>query len=251
MRSKKEKNMPEIPDLLTMLKSGVHFGHQQARRHPKMEPYIFTAKSGFHIINLEKTQEKLKEALDFVKKIVSNGGTILFLSTKRQAKPIVEKYAKECEMPYITEHWLGGTFTNFVEIKKIIKRFSNLKKEKATGELEKYTKKEKLEFDREIEKLELAVGGIESLTKIPDAVFVCGVKTEKTAVLESIKKNIPIVAMCDTNINPEKITYPIPANDDAVKSIELITSLVAQAVKEGLAERNKPQEPAKVQVGKK
>ncbi len=237
--------MPEIPDLLTMLKAGVHFGHQQSRRHPKMEPYIFTAKSGFHIINLEKTQEKLKEALDFVKKIVSNGGTILFLSTKKQAKKIVEKHAKECEMPYIIEHWLGGTFTNYVEIKKVIKRFSNLKKEKASGEMDKYTKKEKLEFDREIEKLQLSVGGIENMSKIPDAIFICGVKDEKTAVLESIKKNVPIVAMCDTNINPEKITYPIPANDDAIKSIELITSLIAKVVKEGLAERDKNQQQSK------
>lgn len=243
--------MPEIPDLLTMLKSGVHFGHQQSRRHPKMEPFIFTAKSGFHIINLEKTQEKLKEALDFVKKIVSNGGTILFLSTKKQAKPIIEKYAQECEMPYISEHWLGGTFTNFVEIKRVIKRFSTLKKEKASGEMDKYTKKEQLEFKREIEKLQMSVGGIESMTKIPDAVFICGVKDEKTAVLESIKKNIPIVAMCDTNINPEKITYPIPANDDAVKSIELITSLIASAIKEGLAEKNKNQEQIKASAIKK
>lgn len=231
--------MPKIPDLLTMLKSGVHFGHQLSRRHPKMEPYIFTAKSGFHIIDLEKTQVKLQEALEFVKTIVANGGTILFLGTKKQAQPIIVKHAKECGMPYITERWLGGTFTNFVQISRVIKRFTELKKNKATGQLDKYTKKEQLEFDREIEKLEKMVGGAETLTKIPDAVFICGAKKEKTAVNEAIKKNIPIIGMCDTNVNPDKINYIIPANDDAVKSIELIVGLIGQAVSEGVEEKNK------------
>jgi small subunit ribosomal protein S2 len=235
--------MSKTPDLMTMLKSGVHFGHQQAKRHPKMEPYIFTQKSGFHIINLELTQEKLVEALEFVKKVVTNGGTILFLGTKKQAQPIITKYAKECGMPYITERWLGGTLTNFPEIKKLIKKYIDLKKKKQTGQLDKYTKKEKLEFDREIEKLDKIVGGIETLTKTPDAVFICDIKKEKTALKEAISKNIPIVAMCDTNTDPTKVTYPIPANDDAVKSIEMFTSLVAEAVKEGIAERegNKPE----------
>jgi len=233
--------MPKIPDLLTMLKAGVHFGHQLAKRHPKMEPYIFTAKSGFHIIDLEKTQEKLQETLEFIKTIVANGGTILFLGTKKQAQPIITQYAKECNMPYITERWLGGTFTNFPEISRVIKRLTDLKKKKATGQLDKYTKKERLEFDREIEKLEKMVGGIETLARVPDAVFICGAKKEKTAVNEAIKKNIPIVAMCDTNVNPEKINYAIPANDDAVKSIELITSLISEAVKEGAKVKEKSQ----------
>lgn len=237
--------MPQIPDLMTMLKSGVHFGHQLSRRHPKMKPYIFTSKSGFHIINLEKTQEKLQEALDFTKKVVANGGTILFLGTKKQAQPIIVKYAKECDMPYITERWLGGTFTNFGEISRVVKKFTELKNKKQTGELDKYTKKEKLEFDREIEKLEAIVGGIESLTKIPDAIFVCDVKKEKTAVNEAIKKNIPVIAMCDTNVNPGKVNYCIPANDDAVKSIELITSLISSAVKEGSSEKEKTATAAK------
>ena len=240
--------MPEIPDLLTMLKSGVHFGHQLARRHPKMEPYIFTAKSGFHIIDLELTQQKLVEALDFTRKIVANGGTILFLGTKRQAQPIVVKYAKECGMPYITERWLGGTFTNFGEIRKLIRKFTNLKKKKETGELEKYTKKERLDFEREIEKLDKMVGGIESLSKIPDAVFICGLKKEKTAVAEANKKNIPIVAMCDTNDNPNLVTYPVTANDDAIKSIELFVNLICQAIKEGLADKEKEKDKEAVKV---
>ncbi|MFA6410381.1 MAG: 30S ribosomal protein S2 [Candidatus Buchananbacteria bacterium] len=229
--------MPKNPDLLTMLKSGVHFGHQLSRRHPKMKPYIFTEKSGFHIIDLEQTQVKLSEALEFVKKVVANGGTILFLGTKKQAQPIITKYAKEAGMPYITERWLGGTFTNFVEIKKVVKKYSEWKKQKAAGQLDKYTKKEKLDIEREIEKLDKIVGGIENMTKTPDAIFVCDIKKEKTAVLEAITKNIPIVAMCDTNVNPEKINYPIPANDDAIKSIELITSLICEACKEGAKEK--------------
>lgn len=231
--------MTQIPDLLTMLKSGVHFGHQHSKRHPKMKPYIFTSKSGFHIIDLEQTQQKLKEALEFVKTIVANGGTILFLGTKRQAQGIVIKYAKQVGMPYVTVRWLGGTFTNFNEISRVIKRLTKLKKDKAEGKLEKYTKKEKLDFDREIEKLDGIVGGIETLDKVPDAIFVIDVKKEKTAVTEANKKNIPVVAMCDTNVNPDKITYCIPSNDDAVKSIDLITGLIAEAVEEGA--RNKGQ----------
>ncbi|MFA6215397.1 MAG: 30S ribosomal protein S2 [Patescibacteria group bacterium] len=237
--------MPKIPDLLTMLKSGVHFGHQHSKRHPKMQPYIFTSKSGFHIINLEKTQEMLQEALEFTKKIVANGGTILFLGTKKQAQQIIIKNAKETGMPYITERWLGGTFTNFAEILRVVRKLTELKRKKTSGQLEKYTKKEQLEFDREIEKLEKMVGGIESMTKIPDAIFVCDVKKEKTAILEAIKKNIPVIAMCDTNANPDKVNYVIPANDDAVKSIELITGLIAEAIKEGLAAREIKKEPAK------
>ena len=242
--------MTQIPDLLTLLKSGAHFGHRLSRRHPKMEPYIFTAKSGFHLINLEKTQEKLEEALAFVKKLVANGGTILFLGTKKQASPIIARYAKECGMPYVTERWLGGTFTNFGEISRTVKRFSDLKRKKATGQLEKYTKKERLDFDKEIEKMEKMVGGIEIMSRIPDAIFVCDVKKEKTAVNEAVRKNIPIVAICDTNVNPAKINYVIPANDDAVKAIEIITGLIAEAVKEGLVEKEEKIKEAKTLVVK-
>lgn len=224
---------------MTLLKAGAHFGHKLSKRHPKMEPYIFMNKGGFHIINLEQTQTKLQEALDFTKKVVSNGGTILFLGTKKQAQPIVEKYAKACNMPYVTERWLGGTFTNFGEISRMIRKLTDLKKRKALGQLEKYTKKEKLEFDKQIEKLDRMVGGVENMSKIPEAIFVIDIKNEKTAVSESIKKDISIVAMVDTNVNPELINYPVPINDDAVKSIEIVTSLMAQAVIDGQAERAK------------
>jgi len=225
--------MTKIPDLLTMLKSGVHFGHKLSKRNPKMEPYIFMAKNGFHLINIEETQVKLKEALEFVTKIVSNGGTILFLGTKKQAKAIIAKYAIDCGMPYINERWLGGTFTNFASISQLINKYNDLKVKREKGELDKYTKKEQLDFSKEIEKLERIVGGISTIRKVPDAIFVMDIKKEKTAVREAINKNVPIIATCDTNTNPEYATYPIPANDDAVKSIDLITSLICQAVKDG------------------
>ncbi|OGY47606.1 MAG: 30S ribosomal protein S2 [Candidatus Buchananbacteria bacterium RIFCSPHIGHO2_01_FULL_47_11b] len=235
--------MTNIPDLLTMLKSGVHFGHQLSKRHPKMKPFIFMSKNGFHIIDLEQTQVKLSEALDFVKTIAANGGTVLFLGTKKQAQPIIIKAAKACGMPYITERWLGGTLTNFAAISKVINKYRRLKEQKVKGELAKYTKKEQLEFDKETSKLEKMVGGIQELNKIPEAIFICDVKREKTAVSEASRKNVPIVALCDTNANPTNIAYPIPANDDAIKSIELITMLVAEAITEG-----KSQSPSKVTV---
>ena len=235
--------MTNIPDLLTMLKSGVHFGHQLSKRHPKMKPFIFMSKNGFHIIDLEQTQVKLSEALDFVKTIAANGGTVLFLGTKKQAQPIIIKAAKACGMPYITERWLGGTLTNFAAISKVINKYRRLKEQKVKGELAKYTKKEQLEFDKETSKLEKMVGGIQELNKIPEAIFICDVKREKTAVSEASRKNVPIVALCDTNANPTNIAYPIPANDDAIKSIELITILVAEAITEG-----KSQSPSKVTV---
>jgi len=226
-----------------MLKSGVHFGHQLSKRHPKMKPFIFMSKNGFHIIDLEQTQVKLSEALDFVKTIAANGGTVLFLGTKKQAQPIIIKAAKACGMPYITERWLGGTLTNFAAISKVINKYRRLKEQKVKGELAKYTKKEQLEFDKETSKLEKMVGGIQELNKIPEAIFICDVKREKTAVSEASRKNVPIVALCDTNANPTNIAYPIPANDDAIKSIELITMLVAEAITEG-----KSQSPSKVTV---
>jgi small subunit ribosomal protein S2 len=211
-----------------------------------MKPYIYTQKNGVHIINVESTLKKLEEALGFVKKIVANGGTILFLGTKKQAQPIVEKYAVECSMPFIAHRWLGGTFTNFVEISKLIRRYSSLKEKKSSGELQKYTKKEQLHFDEEIEDLHTLVSGIVSLKKLPEAVYIVDLKNEKTAFQEAQKKEIPVVGMCDTNINPDKVTYPIPSNDDGIKSIELITQLVAEAVKEGLGEKNsKEKEPKK------
>ncbi len=221
-----------IPDLMTMLKSGVHFGHQVSRRHPKMKPFIFMVKNGFHIIDLEQTQKQMHEAKSFIKSTVESGGKILFLGTKKQARKIVRKHAEDCGMPFITERWLGGTFTNFAAISKLIKNYNDLQAKKEKGEFSKYTKKERLDFDREIERLETIVGGVKDMQKVPEALFVVDIKKEKTAVREAIRRKIPIIALCDTNTNPDLVQYPIAANDDAIKSIELVTDFVASAVKE-------------------
>lgn len=225
--------MVKIPTLLEMLKSGVHFGHQVSRWHPKMGKYIFGKRNGVNVIDLEKTQEKLEEALNFIKDTAQKGGVILFLGTKKQAQEIVKKYAKECGTPYITERWLGGTITNFKVISKVLKKLKTIESQKESGEIKKYTKKEQLVITREAEKMDNLIGGIKDLEKIPDVLFVVDVKKNITAVKEAKIKNIPIVALCDTNINPEIVDYPIPANDDATKSIEMIVSLIAEAVKEG------------------
>jgi len=216
-----------------LLKAGVHFGHQVSRWHPKMRPFIFTSRAGIYIVDLEKTAEQLKRAQQYVRERVAAGGTVLFVGTKRQAKPIVQEAAVRLGMPYVIERWLGGTFTNFPTISKMTKRFTQLKEERARGEFTKYTKKEQLMFDEEIRRLEKMVGGIERMTKLPEAIFVVDVKQERTAVREAQKVGIPIIAMVDTNVSPEGIAYPIPANDDATKSIHVITNALAEAADEG------------------
>ncbi|MFH0818601.1 MAG: 30S ribosomal protein S2 [Patescibacteria group bacterium] len=223
--------MKEI-SLSEMLKCGIHFGHRKSKRHPKMCPFIFTTKQNISIIDLEKTKEQLEEALKVVKDLASQGRSVLFVGTKRQAKEIIKKYATACNMPYVVETWIGGLFTNFSNVVKLSRKLTRLKKERDTGELKKYTKKEQLNFLREIVKLDKVVGGIEGMTKLPDAIFVVDVKKEKTAVREATRRGIPIIAMCDTNVNPDPITYPIPANEDAVKSIEYITKAVAETITE-------------------
>lgn len=237
--------MPQLPSLLDLFKAGVQFGHQVSKRYPKMQPYVFSVKNGVHIINLELTLQKLAEASEYLTNLVAQGGTVLFVGTKQQAKPIVAAYAQSVHMPYVKERWLGGTFTNFQEISRVIQRFQELKRQRDSGQLEKYTKKERLEFDREIERLDLLVGGIEHVRKIPDALFVIDVKREHIAVAEALRKRVTIVALCDTNVNPTPVAYVIPGNDDAIKSIELITKLVAEAIGEGLAQRQRSAEAAK------
>lgn len=228
--------MQEIPSMLEMLQAGVHFGHKASKWHPKMKPYIFGERSDIHIINLEETAKKLKEALDFIKKTIAAGGVVLFVGSKEQAKEIVKRHATDAGMPYVTTRWLGGTFTNFKTIRSVTDRFIDLKAKQASGALGKYTKKEQLNFQKEIVKLEELVGGIETLRKLPEAVFVVDVRAEKTAVAEARKKKVPVVALCDTNINPDDVDYPIPSNDDAVKAIEMMVGFAAAAVKEGKQE---------------
>lgn len=227
--------MADMPSLVDMLKTGMHFGHTTSRWHPKMKQFIFGSRQGMHIINLEKTQEALSGALEFLKGIASRGGVILFVGTKLQAQAPIQKYAEDCGMPYVQNRWLGGTLTNFGQIKQTLKRMKMLKDQRDKGELRKYTKKEQLMISREIEEMEEKFGGIENVTRTPDAVFIIDVKTEKTAVQEAIVMGIPVVALCDTNVNPEGITKVIPGNDDAVKSIELVCKLVCDAIKDGKA----------------
>jgi len=224
--------MSKLPELLEMLKSGVHFGHQSSKRYPKMKPFVHTTRNKIDIINLEETAQKLAEALEFVTKIVSQGGTVLFISSKRQAKKIIKEQAEACGMPYINSRWLGGTFTNFASVKGLTKRLKDLEAKEQSGELEKYTKKEHLDFLKEIEKLNELVGGIKEMNRLPEAVFMIDIKKERTALAEALKREVPVIALVDTNVNPEKIKYPIPGNDDAVKSIELITQTISQAISE-------------------
>jgi len=225
--------MTKISTIEEMLKAGMHFGHQTSKWHPKMEPFIFSQRKGTHIIDLVKTRKKLKEALDFINQSVKEGKVILFVGTKTQVKKPLKRLAQETGMPYVSERWLGGTITNFFIIKTSIKKYKDLLQKRESGELAKYTKKERLEFDREIARLETNVGGLVNLTKIPDALFIWDVKKEKTALAEANKKNIPIIAICDTNVNPTRVKYIIPANDDATKTIKLVLRLVKETIEEG------------------
>ncbi|MFH0853572.1 MAG: 30S ribosomal protein S2 [bacterium] len=221
--------------LAELLKAGVHFGHQVSRWHPKMKPYIFTARNGIYIIDLEKTKSKLEAAAKFASQVCAEGGSILFVGTKRQAKEIIEREAKKLGMPYVSNRWIGGTFTNFPTISKLIAKFKKLKTQREGGELEKYTKKERLMIDREIDNLQELVGGITELEKLPAALFVVDLKQERTAVKEARKMNIPIIAIADTNVNPDEITHIIPSNDDATKAIDLIISVIAEGIEQGTA----------------
>lgn len=226
-----------MPTILELLQAGVHFGHQKGRWHPKMKEYIFTERGGVHIIDLEKTLVELERATKFLTNIAQNGGVVLFVGTKKQGQQMIKKYADESGMPYIIERWIGGLFTNFSNVGKLIKKYLKLKEEVKTGALNKYTKKEQVDFNKEIERLHKFVGGLGDMRKIPEAVFILDAKKEKTAIVEARKKGVPVVGFCDSNINPELFDYPIPANDDAVKSIDLILSLMSKAILEGKAKQ--------------
>ncbi|MEK7130672.1 MAG: 30S ribosomal protein S2 [Patescibacteria group bacterium] len=220
-----------------LLHAGVHFGHKTSKWHPKMSQYIYTSRNGVHIIHLEKTVAKLNEAAKFLEEKAGAGKTILLVGTKDQAKEIVKKAAEDAGMPYVVEKWMGGTLTNFGVISRLTKKLKTLETKKGTDEWNAFTKKEKLVIDREVKKLEINVGGIRDLTRLPDALFVIDVKNEETAVREAIKLKIPIVAMIDSNSDPEGISYIIPSNDDATKSIALIVGFLAEAIKRGKAEK--------------
>jgi small subunit ribosomal protein S2 len=224
--------MVKQPSLREMLEAGVHFGHKTSRWHPAMEPFIFGQKNGVHIINLEKTEEELKKALDFVKKVASRGGLIVFVGTKKQAQEIVKKAAIECGMPYITRRWVGGTLTNFANIQSAIAKFRKQKEQYEDEKSATMTKKERAMLHGEIEKKEKLFGGLVGMNKKPDAFILFGAHEEKNALNEAKVENAPVVALCDTNANPTLVTYPIPANDDATKSLELFANLFSKVIKE-------------------
>ena len=224
--------MPEI-SLQQLLMSGAHFGHLTRRWNPKMKPYIFMERSGIYIIDLNKTLSNLINACEVAKKIIQSGEKILFLGTKKQAKDIIKIEAERCGMPYVTERWLGGTLTNFSTIKKSIKHLKNLDKMSSDGTYDSITKKEILQIERKKEKLEKTLGGIKDMPRLPGCLFVVDTKKEAIAVAEARKLNIPIIGLVDTNSDPDPIDYPIPANDDAFKSISLIVHTIADAVLEG------------------
>lgn len=235
--------------LQDLLEAGVHFGHQTRRWNPKMKPFIFTARNGIYIIDLQKTLNSLERACQKVRGIVEENKQILFVGTKKQAKETVKEEAIRCGMPYVTERWLGGMMTNFQTIRRNIKRLKDLERMKEDGTFDKLTKKEALGLQREIEKLEDVLGGIKDIVKLPEAIFVVDSKKERIAVAEANKLNIPVIAVIDTNSDPEVIDYPIAGNDDAVKSIKVITHEISNAILEAqhklVEEKEKEEEPKK------
>ena len=228
----------DIP-LVDLLEAGCHFGHQSRRWNPKMKPYIYCSRDGVHIFDLAQTAKCLQTACLAAKEFVSKGGVILFLGTKRQAAVIVKKEAIKAGAPYVTVRWLGGTISNWQEIKKRLEKLAERKEKKEKGEYDKYTKKENVLIDREISRLERFFGGMSGLDKTPDALFIVDVNKEMTAVREARRRGIKIFAIADSNSDPDLIDYPIPANDDAVKSIELIVRTFGKAVEEGMGLRKK------------
>ena len=226
-------------EIKELVKAGVHFGHLTRKWNPNMSPYIYSEKNGIHIINLYKTIQKLEESCSALEKIASSGRKILFVATKKQAKDVVAKCAEEVKMPYITERWPGGMLTNFVTIRKAVKKMSAIDRSKQDGTFESLSKKEKLRVDRTRAKLEKNLGSISSMTRLPGAIFVVDIRREQIAVKEAIKLNIPVFAMVDTNTDPRLVDFGIPANDDASKSIEIILNRITASIKDGLDQRNK------------
>ena len=227
-------NNIEIKDLLD---AGVHFGHLTRKWNPNMAPYIYMERNGIHVINLYKTAAKIEEATESLKKIVASGKKVLFVATKKQAKDVVAEKATSVKMPYITERWPGGMLTNFVTIRKAVKKMSSIDKMKKDGTFDTLSKREKLHVERMREKLEKNLGSIADMSRLPGALFVVDTLREHIAVKEAQKLNIPIFAMVDTNSDPREVDFAIPANDDASKAIEKVLSYITEAVNEGLSSR--------------
>ena len=222
-----------VVSMKQLLESGVHFGHQTRRWNPKMAPYIFTERNGIYIIDLQKTVKKIEEAYNFVRDVSAEGGTILFVGTKKQAAESIREEAERCGMFYVNARWLGGMLTNFKTMRGRVDRLNQLKKMQEDGTFDMLPKKEVMKLLGEIEKLEKYLGGVVEMKKLPGALFVVDPRKERNAINEARKLNIPIVAIVDTNCDPDEIDYVIPGNDDAIRAIKLISSVMANAVQEG------------------
>ena len=222
-----------VVSMKQLLEAGVHFGHQTRRWNPKMAQYIFTERNGIYIIDLQKTVKKLEEAYDYVRELSANGGTVLFVGTKKQAGDSIREEAERAGAYYVNARWLGGMLTNFETIRKRIRRLEQLRKMEADGTFERLPKKEVVKLNLEIEKLEKYLGGIKEMNKLPTAMFVVDPRKEKIAVAEAHKLGIPVIAIVDTNCDPDEIDYPIPGNDDAIRAVKLISSTMANAIIEG------------------
>ena len=236
--------MPAAVSMKSLLEAGVHFGHQTRRWNPKMKRFIFSERNGIHIIDLEKTVGCLEAACQFTSDLIASGGTLLFVGTKRQAQDTIESEARRCGMPFVNTRWLGGTLTNFHTIQGRIDYLVRLEDAKARGELDHLTKKESLHTEDEIARLNRYLGGIKEMTNLPNAIFIIDTTKEEIAIAESLRCDIPIVALVDTNCNPDVVDYPIPSNDDAIRAIKLITARIADSVLEGLTAREYAQKAA-------
>ncbi len=219
--------------LKDLLEAGVHFGHQTRKWNPKMKPYIFIARGGIYIIDLQRTLRALNRAIDFLNEVGKKGGTVLFVGTKKQAKVAIREYAERVNMPYVTERWLGGMLTNHQTIYKSVQKLDEIEAMMSDGRMENFSKKEQLEFSRKFEKLNTNLGGIRKMKGVPDALFVVDTCEEETAVREANKLGIPVIGIVDTNSDPELIRFPIPGNDDAIRAITLFTRVVADAIQDG------------------
>jgi len=224
--------MPPV-SMKALLESGVHFGHRTNKWNPKMRPYIFTERNGIHIIDLQQTVKLLEEAAGKVTEVVANGGTVLFVGTKRQAQETIQEEAERCGMPYVNQRWLGGTLTNWITIQERIVELARLEKMFETGEAQALTKKERLLLERDINRLDTRLSGLRNMKTLPSLLFVVDIEREDTAVKEAVSKDIPVLAMVDTNCDPRYIDYVIPSNDDAIRAIKLLVGRIADAVVEG------------------
>ena len=222
--------MPDTVTIKELLEAGAHFGHQTSRWHPRMKSYIFTKRNGIHIIDLEQTVTRLDRACEFVQQVVAEGGNILFVGTKKQAQETVEEEAKRCGVYYVNQRWLGGVLTNFATIQARIDHLVRLEDQQERGEFSRLPKKEALKLEREISRLNQQMGGFKEMTSLPAALFIVDPTKERIALAEAKRVGAPVVAMVDTNCNPDDIDYPIPSNDDAIKAIRLICSKIADAV---------------------